>query len=41
MASPEQGGQEKKSIWDNRFLKAAVVTLAVVFGIGVVVNSVS
>jgi len=32
---------EKKSIWDNRFIKTAVVTLAVVFGIGVVVNSVS
>ena len=32
---------EKKSLWDNRFVRAAVVTLAVVFGIGVVVKSVS
>ena len=32
---------EKKSLWDNRFVKVAVVTLAVIFGIGVVVESVS
>jgi len=32
---------EKKSLWDNRFVKAAVVTLAVIFGIGVVVNATS
>ena len=32
---------ENKSIWNNRFVKAAVVTLAVVFGIGVVVNAIS
>lgn len=34
-------GEEKKSIWDNKFVKAAIVVVAVVVGIGVTVDLLS
>lgn len=41
MAGERLNSGEKKSIWDNKAIKATIITLAVVVGIGVVVNAVS
>ena len=41
MAQERVADSEKKSFWNNKFIKAAVLTLAVVVGIGVVVNAAS
>lgn len=39
---PERpGGEEHKSIWSNKFIKAAVVTAAAILGISVVVGALS
>lgn len=36
--SERYSGEENKSIWNNKFVKAAVVVVAVIVGIGITVD---